>query len=117
MRKSGLGGLKRLALTAVALGALLMLAPAAAQATPPVWDSNFGTATSLGNDDDRTSQDVGEDKFTVPFDFEFPGFGTIHKGDLLDISSNGFVELIPQSQGATSTGDIGNGCCDGDPNQ
>lgn len=73
------------------LGVLSVTTPLAAQ-TPVCWDSNLGSALSLGDDDLA----IG---LTLPFQFPLPGGGTTSS---IDVCSNGFVWLV---SGSTTSAD------------
>ena len=87
---------------------LLALGIAATQSTavyaqPPVWESQTG-ATLPGQALDNVNDGIVNLTFGS-MSFPFAG-KTYTGGDILNISSNGFISL---------GGSNGNGCCDGDP--
>lgn len=93
----GSGSVRVVVLAAAAVALLIVAAPASAE--PAIWEPDFGAQTSVSDDDDETTQNEDETLYTVPFDFELPAYGTVQEGDLLDISSNGNVELVGDELG------------------
>ncbi|MBI3844012.1 MAG: hypothetical protein HY292_05165 [Planctomycetes bacterium] len=85
--------------TAILCAALVGSACAAADAEPPIWESNYGIP--LGLTDDSTAD------FTFgALDFSFRFEGVTYSGSsLISISSNGFVSI---------GGSNGSECCGGD---
>lgn len=71
----------------------MLLGAAAANATPAMWESNYGT-TFLSGDDNYTSTALG---------FAFPIFGSTFTS--AEVSTNGFLSFGPGN---------GTGCCSGD---
>jgi hypothetical protein len=64
-------------------GALLLGTAAAAQATPTVWESDFG-ASFLAGDDQFTTAGLG---------FAFPIFGATHTS--VEVNTNGIISFAP----------------------
>jgi hypothetical protein len=89
--------MKTRALLGVFVAGAILGAPLAAQADPPIWESNFGSPLGVF-DDSTVDVTFGSNSFSFPFE------GVTYSGSsILSISSNGFVSL---------GGDNGDGCCD-----
>lgn len=118
------------ALVALASGlAVLALAPTALATPPATWETDIGTQiASISSVDDETTfqngpgairfADIGDGTFTFPYLATIGGVRQVHTfegDDVLSVSSNGFVHLIPHAY--NRDGDAGNGCCTGRPEQ
>lgn len=118
-------GMPRALVALASVAAVLALAPTALATPPATWESDIGTQiASISSVDDYTTfekgagvrfADIGDGTFTFPYLATIGGVQAVHTfggDDLLSVSSNGFVHLIPQAH--AGDGYSGDGCCSGD---